>query len=497
MTRAAIYARFSSDSQRDESIDIQLEQCGRYVESRGWEIAGAFCDYALTGTTDDRPQFQAMMHAAQDGEFDAVVVLKNDRFARNVEVSRKYKRKLREAGVRFVSVREGESDGTPASFLHEAMDEAFAEYYSRNLAVLIRDGIQKNAERCLASGRRVYGYDVDDTDHFVVNPVEAEVVRGIFDRLLAGQGTADIAARLNADGIRTRMGNEWITQAVTKIIENPAYKGVYRYAKKEIEGGMPVIVEPWRWQAAQEELAIRKHRRPGSQKSEYLLTGKLFCAEDGTPLCGTSGKGKLGTKYRYYLCRGKGGCGMRLPADHVEETAVAAVRSFLADDASVEAMVAEVMAERAVRADAGAAWRKELASLEKRNETLVERTLATGTPWELVAPEHAANEGRAAELRMMIERDDFERSQMADEETVRAYLRRFGDAADYDENRARLIIESFIDKIFIDREDMYIVFGIENRKTEFAFEDLCSLKNNEHLLNASSEGVRIEKSWWR
>ena len=137
--KAAIYARFSSDSQRDESIEIQVDACRELIERKGWELGEVYADYALSGTTDERPNFQRCIADGEAKLYDVLVVYKHDRFARNVEVSKHYKKRLRAAGRAIWSVREGESSDTPDGFLHESMDEIFAEYYSRNLAVLILD----------------------------------------------------------------------------------------------------------------------------------------------------------------------------------------------------------------------------------------------------------------------------------------------------------------------------------------------------------------------
>lgn len=128
MTLAAIYARFSSDSQRDESIEIQVERCAQLIERERWVQGEVYADHAMSGTSDDRPAFRRCVGDGVAGLFDVLVIYKHDRFARNVEVSRRYKRMLRDAGVRIVSVREGESSDTPDGFLHEGLDELFAEY---------------------------------------------------------------------------------------------------------------------------------------------------------------------------------------------------------------------------------------------------------------------------------------------------------------------------------------------------------------------------------
>ncbi|MEC4272917.1 recombinase family protein [Adlercreutzia sp. R25] len=496
-TRAAIYARYSSDSQREESIEIQIEQCADWCAAKGWDVCETYCDFAMSGTNADRPAFQRLLADAESGAFDAVVVLKTDRFARNVEVSRAAKRRLGAAGVRFASVREGESTGTAEGFLNEAMGEVIAEYYSRNLSKLIRDGVRKNAERYLASGRRVYGYDVDERDRFVVNEAEAANVRDMFEWYVGGLSTGAIAERLNDRKSRTRMGNPWTVASVNKVLMNPAYKGVYRYGGVVAEGQMPVIVEPWLWEDADAERKSRKGRRKRARSAVYPLSGVLRCAECGAPMCGSSGTSKSKDKYRYYICNGKGSCGgMRLPADRVEGAVLSEIREILEDPGAVDAMVEEVLAYAASipsRKDELEAEREEL---KRANESLT-AALSYNQGVATISAKIDENERRILHLGMELAREEYDRRKLLDEEDVRDYIARMADAAECDDKQCKILVETFIDKIYIDRENIHIVYAIGDDDEVFGWEELVSLKKNEHPLNASSEGVRTINRWWR
>ena len=81
--RAVIYARYSSSSQREESIEGQVKECTAYAERNGYSVIGTYVDRALSGTTDNRPQFQKMIDDSKRKLFDIVIVWKLDRFARN------------------------------------------------------------------------------------------------------------------------------------------------------------------------------------------------------------------------------------------------------------------------------------------------------------------------------------------------------------------------------------------------------------------------------
>jgi Site-specific recombinases, DNA invertase Pin homologs len=132
MIKAAIYARYSSDNQREESITAQVRACTEYCQKKGYAIVKTYADEARSALTDNRPEFQQMVSDARAGLFDVLVIHKLDRFARNRYDSAFYKRELRRAGVRLESVLE-HLDDSPESVLLESLLEGLAEYYSKNL----------------------------------------------------------------------------------------------------------------------------------------------------------------------------------------------------------------------------------------------------------------------------------------------------------------------------------------------------------------------------
>lgn len=97
--KAVIYARYSSASQREESIEGQVKECTAYAERNGYMVIGTYADRAVSGTTDNRPEFQRMIKDSKRKQFDLVIVWKLDRFARNRYVSAKYKSQLKQNGV--------------------------------------------------------------------------------------------------------------------------------------------------------------------------------------------------------------------------------------------------------------------------------------------------------------------------------------------------------------------------------------------------------------
>ena len=142
--KAALYARFSSDNQRAESIEAQLRALHEFCEKQGVVIVGEYCDHARSATTDDRPEFLRMIEESRRNTFNLIIVHKLDRFSRNRYDSAYYKHELKKTGVSLISVLE-QIDDSPESIILESVLDGMAEYYSKNLAREVMKGLTENA----------------------------------------------------------------------------------------------------------------------------------------------------------------------------------------------------------------------------------------------------------------------------------------------------------------------------------------------------------------
>ena len=133
--KAIIYARYSSDNQREESIEGQIRECMEFAERNGITVFGTYIDRALSAKTDNRPDFQRMIKDSYRKLFDTVLVWKLDRFARNRYDSAYYKNILKKNGVKVISAKENISDG-PEGVLLESMLEGFKRSNGHNISNL-------------------------------------------------------------------------------------------------------------------------------------------------------------------------------------------------------------------------------------------------------------------------------------------------------------------------------------------------------------------------
>lgn len=311
--KAVIYARYSSDSQREESIEGQLRECQEYAERNGITILGTYIDRAMSAKTDHRPDFQRMIKDSGKGLFDVVIVWKLDRFARNRYDSAHYKSVLRKNGVKVVSAKEAIAEDSTGILL-ESLLEGYAEFYSAELSEKVIRGMTDNALKTKYNGGGVpIGYVIDQEQHYQLDPVTAPVVREAFDRYDKGATMKELTDYLFEKGLRSKSGNRLKIDVVARMLKNRRYIGEYSYRDILKEGAIPAIVSQDVFDRVQERMAKNK-KAPARKKAkaeEYLLTTKLFCGYCGAPMVGESGTSRTNTVHRYYKCvtaKKKQGC---------------------------------------------------------------------------------------------------------------------------------------------------------------------------------------------
>lgn len=325
--KAVIYARYSSDSQREESIEGQIRECTEYAEHHGITVLAHYIDRALSARTADRPEFQRMISDSETQIFDVVLVWKLDRFSRNRYDSAHYKHILKKNRVRVISVKENISEG-PEGIILESMLEGYNEYYSAELSQKIQRGQHENAVKAKSNGGNIpYGLMVGDDHSLVPNPLTAPIVHEIYERYDTGETMSEIKDWLNGQGIKTKKGKKFTVSGVSTILHNRKYIGEYKYGDIIIPGGISAIIELPLFDRVQQRLEGNK-KAPARAKADedYLLTTKLFCGKCGRLMAGESGTNSRKVTYHYYKCSGakrKLGCNKKPLKKHwIERIAV-------------------------------------------------------------------------------------------------------------------------------------------------------------------------------
>lgn len=302
---AVIYARYSSHGQQEQSIDGQLRDCYSFAEREGYTVIGEYIDRALSGRTDDRPDFQRMIKDAAKKQFQYVIVWKLDRFARNRFDSAVNKATLKKYGVRVISATENISD-EPEGIMLEGLLESLAEYYSANLSKHVRRG---QRESILAGtylgGIPPYGFKVVDKK-LVADKEKAPIVRYFFEQYAKGVPKKEIIAELNRRGVTNAKGKPLGPSFMQNSLRNRKYIGEYIHDGQEVKGGCDALVDKETFDAVQVVLdATRRAPAAGKAHEKYLLRGKAFCGYCGANLIGECGRSKMGSMYYYYTCGDK------------------------------------------------------------------------------------------------------------------------------------------------------------------------------------------------
>ena len=301
---AVIYARYSSDKQNEQSIEGQIRVIKEYALKNNIPIVNSYIDRAMTGRSDDRPEFQRMIADSTKREFGYVLIYKFDRFSRDRLNSLLYKRELRMNGVKVVSVTEYISDNSQG-ILFESMIDGYAEYYSAELAEKVKRGNRESRLKGqFTGGPRPYGYKIENKKCFIKED-EAEVVRKVFEDAANLKTYKSIAEELNSKGHR-HDGKEFDDKYIARILNNTKYYGVATICGEEYDNIFPAIISKELFDRCKQSADFNKSRRSHFRSDvTYMLTSKIFCGYCASTVVGESGKGRHGIRYYYYTCRDK------------------------------------------------------------------------------------------------------------------------------------------------------------------------------------------------
>ena len=337
MKTAVIYARYSSDTQTEQSIEGQLRVCQEYAQRNQIIIVDTYIDRAMSGTNDNRKDFQRMLHDSDRKAWDYVLVYKLDRFSRNKYEMAMHKKTLRDNGIKILSAMENIPD-TPEGIILESLLEGMAEYYSAELSQKVLRGLNESyIKGNFTGGYLLYGFDIVE-QKCKINPVEGPVVYEVFVEYADGYTAPCIAAGLKARGITDKRGKYFTAAAIYKMLGNSKYNGKVTIRGVIYDNIYPQIIPDRLWDIVQRKREENK-RSPGRKKEiyDFLLSGKLICGDCHKPMVGESGTSKTGTIHYYYSCissrRKRANCTIKksVKKQYLEDLVLQAVWNILSD----------------------------------------------------------------------------------------------------------------------------------------------------------------------
>ena len=332
--KAALYARYSTDKQRDASIDDQFRECDRVAVAAGFDVVARFEDKGISGGTADRPGYQALLSATRRREFSVIVVEDISRLWRNRAEFGPRSAEFEDFGVHCVTAV-GDDTRRDGWGLIIQIKQAVAEHARREASYRTRRGLEGKAIKGESAGGRAYGYrpaSQSATGQVEIIEAEAAVVRRIFELYAGGISSRAIAERLNCESIpspgaawrRTGTGEhakrrgKWVSSAIHGdpkrgygILNNERYVGRLNWGRLRWKRGaanskkrVAVLADPALmvrredlrlriisdelWERVKLRQSVQASRSTGSKASAAgrpatsLLSGLLVCGECGS-----------------------------------------------------------------------------------------------------------------------------------------------------------------------------------------------------------------------
>ena len=417
--KAVIYARYSSDNQREASIEGQIRECTAFAEKNGITVLRHYIDRAISAKTDNRPEFQNMIKDSNKKLFDMIIVWKLDRFARNRYDSARYKAQLKKNGVKVVSATEVISDGAEGVIL-ESMLEGFAEYYSVDLSEKVVRGMTDNALKCMFNGGTLpMGYVIDAEQHFQIDPVTAPYILDAFKQYDEGATMTQIRDWLNEQGMKNTRGNPLTYNSVQHL---------------------------------------------------------LFCGYRGAYLCGESGTSRTGVVHHYYKCvsvkKKRRECHKKpVKKGWIEDLVVSETMKMIMDDDAIEAIVSMLMELQEQDNTNIPLYERQLQETNTKIRNLInaiQQGVLTKSTKESLEELEAAKE----ELETRLANEQLSKPPKISAEFMTFWLHRFRKLDVTKQSHRKMLIDTFINAIYLYDDKMMITFNYKDGTKKITFSEI-------------------------
>lgn len=490
---AFAYYRYSSDAQRDCSIEQQRDAAREFAERHGYIIAEEFEDRAKTGTSLDRAGLQSMLYEMKHKRPAYLILWKLDRLAREIHDSFYVDAQLRDMGVQIVTIAETLPEDEGMRMAIQGLYASMNHNYILTLQANVKRGMLDNAKKGLYNGRKVLGYTGEKDSPYKIDEDTAPIVRKIFTDYVAGKPFQVIANELNSAGVKTSRGNKFVVNSLANIIRNRAYIGEYKWGDEVlIPDGMPRIIDDDLFEAAQKMLDKNKRGGRGAAKKLevkedeviYWLGGHLYCGECGETMQGVSGTSKSGNKYYYYSCKGhrKHKCSLKNQKKDLVEELVLHLLNLILNDTEKRMYIAIMCYEYYLRhnTDGGAyleSLKNSVADIDKKLKNFTD-AIAMGI----------FNETTAEAMRNLENQKKMLNNQIEEEKLKQEYQLRLEDIVKYfdsfvgnleDEDIRRRVLDIFVEKIYTYPDKLVVVFHFDEDKREIPFEETKMIIQNQ------------------
>lgn len=477
---ALISARYSTDNQNPDSIEVQVAKCLEWCHQNNIPVLGIYADEATSGMKDTRTQYEVMMQQLRLGIADTVVIYDQSRMFRKMTAWFAFRDELTAMGVNVVSVTQpmiGKDLRDPTNFLTEGSMALFNQIWalqSRQKTMEKMRFMARNGQH--TGGKPALGYVVKD-GRLEICEEEAAIVRRIFREYADGKSYQQIITGLNRDGLKTKRGNAFGSNSLHDLLHNEKYIGVLVYGQSpyredgtrnthskdptnaiRIEDALPAIIDRELFDIVQKRMAQNKRQQGGrpSTKREYPLKGRVFCADCKSAMTISTSH----QKYNYYRCTGKKrlhNCDMQpIGAEYLEQLVAESVRLIFGSPSDASGLI-RILRDQAERIQSGSIARLQML-LQKERE--ITRKLDNAVDAVLNGLSSPAIQMKIKELeqeKAIVQRDLKQLKQAVDASTIpeqrlREILATIISSADND----AALLESLVYRVEVGAEDITI-----------------------------------------
>lgn len=391
---ALILARYSTDNQSPDTIEVQVTKCREWCENQGLPVLGVFADEGVSGMKETRPEYERMMAQLRRGLGDTVVIYDQSRMFRRLTYWFSFREEIAALGASVVAVTQptiGKDLRDPTNFLAEGSMALLNEMWALQSRQKTIDALRHKAKTGQhTGGKPALGYEVKD-GRLVICEEEAAIVKRIFSEYASGKSYASIISGLNRDGLKTKRGNAFGSNSLHDLLHNEKYIGTLVYGQSpyredgtrnthskdlqnaiRVENAIPAIIDRDTFDAVQERMKLNKHQQGGRppKKREYPLKGKVFCAECKSAMTISTSQ----RIYDYYRCTGKKrlhNCASApISAEYLENRVAEAVRMILGDPEETDGLI-RILRDQAESHQTAAVDR--LHELARKDQIITER----------------------------------------------------------------------------------------------------------------------------
>lgn len=487
-----IYARYSTDNQREESIEGQVRECLEYAARHDITIVHQYIDRALTARTDDRPDFQQMIRDGEKELFDVILVWKLDRFSRDRYDNAYYKHILKKHNIKVVSATEVISDG-PEGIIMEAMLEGISEYYSAELSVKIKRGQKENALKCKSNGATPpMGYFVNQDKYYEIDPITAPIVLEIFHRYADGDTMQNIVDSMNGRGLRTSKGKPFRVGSLGTMLKNRRYLGEYHYGDTVVPGGMPALIDEELYEKVRRRMESNKHA-PAKAKAdeEYLLTTKLFCGDCGTMMVGESGTSSTnGNRYHYYKCgnaKRKQGCHHKpLKKQWIESVVVRLTVARVLKNQEIDRIADAIIKLQSQEDTTLPALRHQLQECEKSIENML-NAIQQGILTSSTKSRLEQLEAQKEELNISILQAEMAKPKFTKQQIV-SWISRFKYGDENNRDYQKELIDTFVNSVYVFDDKLVLTYNFKEGAESVTLSDVEEAFSSDLSQNTPPDG---------